>query len=242
LIRTFEDSGVVTPCIGRVLLRLNEPPIAWRNRRVVRHLERPVRRVEGDLEEEGLTGILFDELHRSFCEEIGRVAGHVHRLTVLEQIVIAARISVLVVVDEPALEAEEVIEPVTVGTELRLVAQVPLANESRAITVVLQQLWKGAARRSQPLVLRGARGAERILNAISLLVAAADEHRPRRRAVRRGVEVGQPHPVLREAVDVGRLDVWRPIAADVPIADVVSDDEDHVWPRGLSLRGGRRSE
>jgi len=207
---------------------------------MVGNLERPVRRVERHFEEEGLLRVLLDELHRPLGEQIRGIAGDVRRLGVLEQIVLTRPVGVLVVIDQAALESEEVVEPMGVGAELRLVAQMPLADETGAIAVVLEQLRQGAASRRQPLILSHACGAERVLDPRSLLIAAADQHRSRRRAVRCGVEVGQPGAILRKAVDVGRLDVRRPIAANVTIADVVGDDQDHVRTRGLGLRGGGR--
>ena len=156
-------------------------------------------------------------------------------LVVLEQVVLAGLIGVLVVVDEPALEAEEVIEPMAIGTELRLVAQVPLADEPGAVAVVLQQLRQCAACGAQPLVGRPTCGTKRILDPVSLLIAAADEHGARRRTIRRGVEVGQPRAGLGEAVDARRLDVRGAVAADVAVAHVVSDDENHVRTRGCRL-------
>jgi hypothetical protein len=114
---------------------------------MIGNLEWPVRRVERHLEEERLLRVLLDELHRPLSEQIRGVAGDVRRFGVLEQIVIAGTVGVLVVVDQTALEAEEIVEAVGVGTELRLVAQVPLADKAGAVAVVLEQLRQRAAGR-----------------------------------------------------------------------------------------------
>src|SRR5262245_57255117 len=128
-------------------------------------------------------------------------------LIVLEQIVFTLLIGVLVIVDQAALEAEEVVEPVGVGAELFLVPEMPLANQRSTVAIVLQQLRQRASGRGQTLLAGGtARRAERHLDAESLLIAAADERGAGRRTVRRHVEVGQPRTVLRQAVDIRRLD------------------------------------
>jgi hypothetical protein len=87
-----------------------------------------VRGVEGHLEEEGARGVLVDERDGAIGEEVGAVAGRVRRLIVLVEIVTPVAVGVLVVVDEPALEPVEVVEPVGVGAEFRLVTQMPLAD------------------------------------------------------------------------------------------------------------------
>src|SRR4030095_16469429 len=94
-----------------------------------------------------------------------------------------------------------------VRTELRLVPEVPLPNQRRAVAIVLEQLRQRAAGRAQPLLLRDVGGTDGILDARSLLVAAADQHRARRRTIRRGIEVGEPRAVSGKAVEKWRLDI-----------------------------------
>jgi hypothetical protein len=77
--------------------------------------------------------MLLDELHAAIGEEIGAVAGRVRRLIVLEEVVLSVAVGVLPVVDQAALEPEEVVEAVRVRAELRLVAEVPLADEAGGV-------------------------------------------------------------------------------------------------------------
>ena len=95
------------------------------------------------------------------------------RDVVFEQVVLAVLVSVLVVVDQAALETKEVVEAMRPGAELLLVTEVPLANERGAVAVVLQQLRQRVAGRSQALVTGATRGAERHLDAHALLVTAS---------------------------------------------------------------------
>src|SRR5262245_56965260 len=102
------------------------------------------------------------------------------RLIVLEQIVFALLVGVLIVVDQPALEAEEVVKAVGVWAELFLVSEMPLADQRRSVAVVLEQLRQRAPGRRQPLLAGGtSRRAERHLDPVSLLISAADEGRAR---------------------------------------------------------------
>ena len=85
-----------------------------------------------------------------------------------------------------ALEPEEVVEPVRVRAELRLVAEVPLADEAGGVAVVLEQLRQRTAGRGQADSLPGAPAfLSGSLERDALLIAAADQRRARRRAGRR---------------------------------------------------------
>ena len=132
LVGALEDGHVVRARGGPLVHRLHEAGVVGRHRRTIRHLERPVRGVVRHLEEERRPGVLVDEPHGALGEEIGAVAGRVRRAVVLEEVVLPVAVGVLVVVDQPALEPVEVVEPVGVRAELRLVAEVPLADEAGA--------------------------------------------------------------------------------------------------------------
>jgi sulfate adenylyltransferase subunit 1 (EFTu-like GTPase family) len=74
---------------------------------MVGHLERPVRRVVGDFDEERHFRVIVDELDRPLGNEIGHVTVDVDRRLVLEQVRLAVAVGVLVIVDESALEPEK---------------------------------------------------------------------------------------------------------------------------------------
>src|SRR4051812_10759585 len=108
----------------------------------------------------------------------------------------------LVVIDEAALEPEKVIEAVRIRAELRLVAKMPLADQSGRVPVVLEELRQRIPGRREPgLAGRGFRSPESSLEPEPLLVAARDQRRACRRALWRRIEVGQPHAVAGQAVD-----------------------------------------
>ena len=116
------------------------------------------------------------------------------------------------------------------------VAEVPLADDGGAVTRVLERL------RQQPLIGRQAvfgRGRDdQRLQAVAKRVAPRHQRRPRRRAHRLSVELLETRALLRQRIDIRRLDVGA-VKADVLPPEVVGDDVDDVGARRLLLSGGR---
>ena len=227
LVGALDHRHVVGPRARVLLVRLHEPRVSRRDRRLVGHLERPVRGVVGDLEEERTLRVLLNEADRPLGDQIGHVSVGVDRRAVFEEVVCAVRIGVLVIIDEPAQESEEVVEPVRVGLELRAIAEMPLAHQGRRVSGVLQELRQRLAGGWQSASAGGRRGQRR-LEARALIVAPGHQHRAGRRARRRGVEVGEPDAVGRQPVDVRRPDVGSAVTSVVAVPDIVHDDEDDV--------------
>src|SRR5215207_8021641 len=114
-----------------------------RRRWAVGWLIRPMRSTVGHIDEEGATGVPLDERDGALRDQVRHVAGDLDRLLVLEQIVPDRRVAprgVLIVVDEGALEAEEVLEAVRLRTELLLPAEMPFSDERRRVAALLQEL------------------------------------------------------------------------------------------------------
>lgn len=50
-----------------------------------------------------------------------------------------------------------------------------------------------------------------------------------------GVVAGEAHAIASELVEMGRFDLFLPVAADFAVAEIISEDEDDVRPlRGKS--------
>ena len=65
-------------------------------------------------------------------------------------------------------------------------------------------------------------------------IAARHQRRPRRGAERRrAVELRQPRPFGRHAVEVRRFELRMAVAAEVAVAEVVGQDEDDVRAAGI---------
>src|SRR5438552_18548584 len=97
-----------------------------------------------------------------------------NRDRVVPQILLLIGAAVRVVVDGAAAEAVEMIVPALLRTERRQLAKVPLADERRPVTGLLQQ------RRNRRLLRREADdavGRERFLeaDAVPVLIAAGDQ-------------------------------------------------------------------
>ena len=134
--------------------------------------------------------------------------------------------------------AVEFVEPVNGRQELVAVAEVVLAELAGGVSERLEQLGdrrvflpqaEGCARQAD----FGQPGAQAML--------AGDERRPTGGATLLGVVVGEDHPLLGHAVDVGRVVSHHPhrIRADVRLADVVAPDDADVrlLARGFRLSG-----
>jgi hypothetical protein len=118
---------------------------------------------------------------------------------------------------------------------------VPLPDHGRGIAPRPQYLGEEGLAGGNPDL-----GLEEFVPAEPLLVAAGEQAHPRRCAHAAGsVGLGAPHPLRREAVDVGcaegRVGAGRilRLAAEVAPAEVVGQDHDHVGPRPARGRVGR---
>src|SRR5213078_3471265 len=94
---------------------------------------------------------------------------------ILEEVRLAISAGVHVVVDESALESEEVVEPVRVRALCGRVPEMPLADERGRVAVVLQQLRQRSAGGDQPAFAAGPGARQRRLDRVALLIAAGDE-------------------------------------------------------------------
>ena len=109
-------------------------------------------------------------------------------------------------------------------------AEVPLADDTRRVAGLLEH------RRERGSPGRDDQGGVPRQDPRPFLapgVLAREQGIPRRRARgRSGVTVGEPQSLLRQPVDVRRLDPRRPVAADVAIAEVVGINQDDVGSLG----------
>ncbi len=76
-----------------------------------------------------------------------------------------------------------------------------------------------------------------------MLIATAHQRRSGRRAERSvRIRIGESHPSHRDAVDVGRRNVFATVSADVSIAHVVREDNKDVGLGGRRVRGLQRGQ
>ncbi len=233
---------------GMPLLRVG--PVLVRVGTVGRHfhalLARLVVRVgdrEGQVEEERLILVPLDELQGLRREQIVRVldalrrdaAGRVDRLDLVGQqylLLVAPEVVGIVVVGVGLIQvAEPVIEALLVRNARRLrLAEAPLADDAGRVAGPLEQLGHGDIRRPQrnPVVAANP-GMSR--------VQPGHQAAPRRRTDRAaGVVIREDHPLGRHAVQIRRLNRLLPIAAQVPIPQIVGQNEDDI---GLLCRRPR---
>ena len=105
--------------------------LEWRMHGFVRHVEakRPV-------------PILFDELHRVARDEMSGIACFLHLLQALPPVVGAHPVVVRYVVDVAAYKSAEAVESMMNGVVFFVIAQVPLAEDARRVSGLLQDFGK----------------------------------------------------------------------------------------------------
>ena len=138
--------------------------------------------------------------------------------------------------------AEELVEAVGGGQVLVLVAEVVLAELAGGVAQRLEQFGNGGIFRLQPDVRAG---HAHLGEAGAVGVLPGDEGGAAGGAALLAVRVGEAHPLVGDAVDVGGAIAHQPVAvaAQVGDADVVApDDEDvrfSVWHGRSSLQEAR---
>ena len=165
------------------------------------------------------------------------------------------RLDVVVVVGEIGAEligfgAEEAIVavealaqgPAGIGTGRRHFLRrhlMPLAQRKGCKALGLEQLRNVGPGGLRHAVVPGiaARQLRNHAHAVGVVIASRQQTRTRGRAHGRRMPVGVEQAIRRQLVDMRRLDAAA-VAAQVPIADIVHHDDDHIGrPRGG--RGGR---
>ena len=124
---------------------------------------------------------LLDELDGPIGDEIRHVLAVELRIdarVVLPEIRRHRPAVMVVEVDVAAQEPEEILEPVGARTGIHRAAEVPLADETRGIAVVLQQLRERCARDLQ----WRRRPSDDVVDEVTLLIPSVDQTRPRRTA------------------------------------------------------------
>ena len=215
-------------------------------RRIVRSLVGEVRRLVGDIEEEGSIGVrpLLDERHRVLVDQVRDVARLLAVGLAVPPVVVSEAVDVREVVDVAGHVAAEDVEAVPERIGLDAVAEVPLAHDAGGVAFRPHALGYGRFLRLEAVVAVPVRvRIDDIGNAGPLLVAAGKQPRAGRRADRPArMEVGEPDPLGRHRVERRGLDPAA-VGGQVAVAEVVSHDDDDVGTRpGHRCRpiGGRR--
>ena len=189
-----------------------------------------MRRVERQPYEERSRAIFRDESHRRFGEHIAAIALHFYgHPVVLEngvEITFPAR-RIRWLANAPAFEHQRFLKTLVDGAQRVIVAQVPFAEDARAIT----RRRKHFAERD--FVRMHQRATEEgIDHASAIVVATSQQTRTCRRANGRDVKVVEAHTLAREPVDVRRMQDGIAVKAKVAMALIVGENDDDVGMAG----------
>ena len=118
---------------------------------------------------------------------------------------------------------------------LRLIAQMPFAEDARGVAGVAEHLGNGRCLQAHPLALEDGVG-----DAVLELVFAGQQRAARRRAGRADVKIGEAHAFVVKAVQVRRLQHGIAVAGEIAITLVIAEDEDDIRRLGrLKTRHGK---
>ena len=222
---------------------------------LVARVQRPVRRGEGEVEEERLCArMLAEELDRVVREGVGDVIvllrGRGER-RVIEGEAAGCRGRV-----ERTRARDEPVETVEAARERpffrAVVAEVPLAGEVAAVAGGSEHLRERDSVAAQDFAVTERRGGRSLLAGIFgerahaglMRIEAGEEGGPRGRAARGVVKLREAQAALREGVEVRRRN-FGAVGAEVGEAHVVGEDDDDVGAGGRwrgRAGGGRRSD
>ena len=237
----MDDLAVLFPAAVELALVLVRPLLG--------HVVRRVTGAGGVVQEEGLVGRVdvrvLDELDRLVGQIDAQMVAVLRQCRLLDLVVVVGQFRIPLV----GLATQEAVVALEAATERPAVVgagggrvlgrrQVPLADAEGVVAVLQQHLADHRPVEGQDAVVArvagGGLGDRR--QAERVVVAPGQDAAPRRRAERRGVHVGVAQAVGGQAVDDGRLD--QPAeAGELPVADVVQHEEEHV---GRALRRARR--
>ncbi len=220
-----------------------------KTRRQLRHRQLDMRQGPGRIQEEGATPVLLDEVQRAFDEEIVAV----HRALAAgiardadRRAVVPQRFRVMAVGQLLVEVAEEVVEALALGlTRRALVAQSPFPDSGRGVADGPEHFGDDdiALVQRHPAIGGGhfGRGDASIGPDAGMPVVLAGHEDAARGGADRStaVEIGEPHPLGRHAVEVRRAVALLAVAAQLRRAEVVGQDQHHVG-RALRWPGRRR--
>jgi hypothetical protein len=133
--------------------------------------------------------------------------------------------------------AEEMVVAALERAEVRQIAEMPFADEGRAVACLLEQRRQGRVAGRQTDAFRR-RWIDRFLepHRKTHLIASGNQPRACRRATRR-IRIGlrKFYSLDRDPVDVRRRVVALAVATHISVAEVIRQDEDDVRPGSLRL-------
>ena len=215
-------------------------------------MQRHVRHVVREVEEERPVLVLLDERHGPFGVArrhrvliLVRHRGEDHLFAVVHrQIRIRARLRLRAV--RPHVirirQAEPFIEAAARWHPFGLRAEVPLARHAGCVILLLQHLGDRRVAGIQPD--RRTR-QERPVDAHARVVAAGEDRGSRRRAHRRrDVEICEAASLGSHAVEVRRGETFLPKRPDVRVAEIVAENDDDIRRtiRSVKRKGGEQEE
>ena len=230
LVQMLDERHQPGPLFAQLPSPLHHSLQEWRRR-----LGRSMGGIVGKIEEKRLVAgpPLHQIVDRPLGEKIGGMPGRLDRLLVETHAVHAAAGVKVIVVHPVAQKAVKQVESALVGEIGRFQAQMPLADQGGVVTGLLQQTGQQRDLRVQvapiPLGLR----ANVSRDSYQVRIPPAQQSRPGWSTDRRvGVKTFEVHARFNQGVDMGRQQILRAGAGQIPITQIVHQDQQDVGRSG----------
>ena len=191
----------------------------------VTDLERGVRCVRREVNEERLVLVFLDEADRGIPEEVRAVTGVLFLFAVVPELGIEVRVALEVrgLAHPAAVVPQHFFEALVHRPHGVIVAEMPLAEEAGAVAPVTQYLRQGHF-----LGIHHRPAEVRVDGPRAVVVASGHQARARRRADRAGVEPFHLRPFRVEPIQVGCAQMAIPVRAEVTPALVIGQDDHDI--------------
>ena len=192
----------------------------------LRDQKRTVRRVGGDVAEEGPVLILFNEPHRPVEKDVGAVSGLLGRRTVVPVGVVEIIVSPLIgrLRDSAAAVHENFVKPLILRPTGEIVAEMPFAEAAGAVSALGEYFCN-----RDFIGMHDRTAHDRVPDTGAAGIPAGHQRGTCWRTCRIDVKIRQPHGVRVQTVHRGRFDLFVAEAGDVAVPLIVGKYYYDVW-------------
>ena len=191
------------------------------------HPIRAVRRIGGDVQKEGSISVRLNKTKALSEPHVRAVA-----FECLEGAV--ALVGIVEVIVSPVIRGlphttaampDHVLKPTILGTVRRIVTQMPLAHHASDIPVVSEQI-----RHSFLVRMHHRTSGAGAIGACTRRVMPGHQGRTRGRTERAHMEIGQAYGLAMQTIEIGCLEDWIAVTAQVAIPLIIGHHQDDIGP------------
>ena len=185
----------------------------------------------GQVDQERLVLVPLDEVDGVIGHQVGGIALLGGQPVLFPPVLATRLVDVDPVIDVPREEADELVEALVDRVVFLGITKMPLAEEGGSVALRFQHFGKGRLLRSEAGVTVVPR-REHPADPAALLVATGQQRRTGRAADGAiGMEIGETNAARGQGIDVRGLESIVPEASEIPIPQVIRQNDDEVGTR-----------